>query len=185
WDRLADGRYVSDAYVRRSGKVRVPPCAAATSTAAPVAAPVAAPPPGVVGAWVAPVPGRPGQGFRPPNNPNHLGVDVMEPRNTPIRAASDGVVLAVVCNTSGLTCDVDGAPSVRGCGWYVEVQHPGSVITRYCHLVRQPSVVVGQPVVTGQVLGFVGTSGNSSAPHLHFEMHGGPAPAGPDTAGDP
>src|SRR5206468_1926646 len=70
WDRLADGRYVSDAYVRRSGKVRVPPCAAATGAAAPVAAPVAAPPPGVVGAWVAPVPGRPGQGFRPPNNPN-------------------------------------------------------------------------------------------------------------------
>jgi len=177
WDRLADGRYVSDAYVRHAA--RVPACA----VAAPL--PVAAPPPGVVGTWVVPVPGKPGQGFRPPSHPNHLGVDVMEPRNTPIRAASGGVVLAVVCNTSGTTCDVDGAPSVRGCGWYVEVQHPGSVITRYCHLVRQPSVVVGQPVVTGQVLGFVGTSGNSSAPHLHFEVHSGPAPAGPENAVDP
>jgi murein DD-endopeptidase MepM/ murein hydrolase activator NlpD len=182
WDRLADGRYISDAYVRRAARVRIPACAAAP-VVAPAAAP--APPSGVTGTWVVPVPGRPGQGFRPASNPFHQGVDILEPRGTAVRAASAGVVITVVCNTSGTTCDVDGNPGVRGCGWYAEIQHPGGVITRYCHLIHQPAVTVGQVVVTGQVIGNVGTSGNSSAPHLHFEVHLGAAPANPLNAVDP
>ena len=70
-------------------------------------------------------------------------------------------------------CDVDGSPAVSGCGWYVEVLHAGNIVTRYCHLLRRPVVNVGQRTTTGQVLGYVGTSGNSSAPHLHFEVHTG------------
>ena len=51
-------------------------------------------------------------------------------------------------------------------------------------MVRRPSVVVGQSVVKGQILGYVGTSGSSSGPHLHFEVHTG-APATRANAIDP
>jgi murein DD-endopeptidase MepM/ murein hydrolase activator NlpD len=59
----------------------------------------------------------------------------------------------------------------------VEIQHVGRVVTRYCHMVRRPLVVVGQRVAAAQIIGYVGTSGNSSGPHLHFEVHTNAAPA--------
>ena len=82
-------------------------------------------------------------------------------------------MIRVVCNVSQGSCDVDGRSSLSGCGWYVEVQHDDGVVTRYCHMVRRPAVVVGQVVPRGAVLGHVGTSGSSSGPHLHFEVHTG------------
>ena len=77
------------------------------------------------------------------------------------------------------SCDVDGSRKIGGCGWYVEVQHPGNIVTRYCHMVRRPSVTVGQTVARGTILGYVGTSGYSSGPHLHFEVHIGARPPAP------
>ncbi|MDQ1644866.1 MAG: hypothetical protein QOJ50_1050 [Cryptosporangiaceae bacterium] len=112
-----------------------------------------------------------GSGFRTPDRPTHNGVDLIAPRGTPIQAAADGIVITVLCQASSGTCDRDGGMSVRGCGWYVEVAHGGGVWTRYCHMGQRPSVVVGQHVTAGQLLGFVGSSGNSSGPHLHFEVH--------------
>jgi murein DD-endopeptidase MepM/ murein hydrolase activator NlpD len=180
WDRTTDNRYVSDAYIKR-GSISACPAATTPNTPALPAQAKA----GVKTGWVVPVPGKPGQAFRPASNPTHDGVDIMEPRNTPIHAADAGTVITVVCNTSGTSCDVDGSASVRGCGWYVEIQHADQVVTRYCHMVRKPSVTVGQKVTAGQVIGYVGTSGNSSGTHLHYEVHIGPGYASSANAVDP
>jgi hypothetical protein len=70
------------------------------------------------------------------------------------------------------------------CGWYLDILSSGSVITRYCHLGSRPLVDVGQPVTVGQPIGYVGSSGNSTGPHLHFEVHVNADP-GPSGAIDP
>jgi murein DD-endopeptidase MepM/ murein hydrolase activator NlpD len=167
WDRVGAGRYVSDAYVTRDERTAVPLCSTASD---PLTAPEITVPVGT--RWMLPVPKTTTVGgFRTEARPTHDGVDLPHARNTPVRAAAAGTVVTVRCNASTPTCDVDGSTSTTGCGWYVEVRHVGDVVTRYCHLVRQPEVTVGQRVAVGQVLGFVGTSGHSSGPHLHFEVH--------------
>ncbi|HWG99320.1 MAG TPA: M23 family metallopeptidase [Pilimelia sp.] len=138
--------------------------------------------------WARPVPGPVGSGFRTGDRPDHDGVDIAAPRGTPVRAASAGVVVTVMCNVDGSAdppdrrpsaCDRDGSPDVGGCGWYAEIRHRGGIVSRYCHMSRAPVVRVGQPVSAGQPIGMVGTSGNSSGPHLHFEIHTGyPAHSG-------
>jgi murein DD-endopeptidase MepM/ murein hydrolase activator NlpD len=172
WLRLANNTYVSDAYVQH-GSIAIPLCATA-STPAPASA----------GGWQLPVGAGLVSGFRTLARPSHDGVDLAAPRNTPILAAAAGTVIRVVCNVSAGSCDTDGNPTLSGCGWYVEVLHAGDVVTRYCHLVRRPSVAIGQRVAKGQVLGHVGTSGSSSGPHLHFEVHQG-MPASKANAVDP
>ena len=57
----------------------------------------------------------------------------------------------------------------RGYGLMVEVRHPGGLTTRYSHLARL-TCSPGDPVETGQPLGLVGSTGNSTGPHLHFEV---------------
>ncbi|HLL67637.1 MAG TPA: peptidoglycan DD-metalloendopeptidase family protein [Micromonosporaceae bacterium] len=176
WNRLVDGTFVSDAYVRRAGTP--PGCVAAGSAPPP---PAALPPPGT---WTHPLPGfaTAPASFRPP----HIGVDLVSYSGTPIRAASAGQVIEVVCNIQpGASCDVPGSPRIRGCGWYVKIAHAGGVTTLSCHMLRQPVVTVGQQVSVGQVIGYVGSSGNSSYPHLHFEVHTGGLPTGPANAVNP
>jgi murein DD-endopeptidase MepM/ murein hydrolase activator NlpD len=121
--------------------------------------------------WTVPAPGGIVSHFRPPQRPSHHGVDIGASRGTPIRAASSGLVIRAVCNVSIGNCDVDGSPAVQGCGWYVDLLHANDVITRYCHMLSRPAVAVGQMVQVGQQIGVVGSSGNSSGPHLHFEVH--------------
>lgn len=140
--------------------------------------------PGSVSAhgWTRPIPGPVGSGYRTTDRPDHDGVDIAAPKGTVIRAASSGAVVTVLCNVAGrsfpptgtaLPCDQDGSPGLGGCGWYVEIRHSGDVVSRYCHLFRQPAIQIGQSVVVGQPIGLVGSSGNSSGPHLHFEIHEG------------
>jgi murein DD-endopeptidase MepM/ murein hydrolase activator NlpD len=119
--------------------------------------------------WIVPLRGHVGSGFRTPDRPDHQGVDIVAPRGSTIRAAGPGVVTVSTCNASTGNCDVDGGLSVKGCGWYVEIDHGGGLLTRYCHMTARPVVAVGQRVAAGDPLGAVGSSGNSTGPHLHFE----------------
>ncbi|MEV0647393.1 M23 family metallopeptidase [Phytomonospora sp. NPDC050363] len=127
--------------------------------------------------WTDPAPSAPlCSGYRTLERPGHDGVDLCGERGTPIRAAAAGIVIAMMCNASKsngapYSCDVDGSPSILGCGWYVDILHADAAVTRYCHMSREPDVSVGRVVTVGEQLGFLGSSGNSSAPHLHFETH--------------
>lgn len=123
------------------------------------------------GAWTQPVTAPIVSGFRTPERPDHDGVDLGAARYTPIHAASAGTVIVARCDHATGDCNHDGSPTTAGCGWFVDIQHAAGIITRYCHMATQPVIAVGDHVSAGQVIGFVGTSGHSSGPHLHFEVH--------------
>lgn len=134
----------------------------------------AAPDQVTAGGWVRPVPGEVVSPFGQRAGRLHAGVDLDARRRTPIKAASAGTVIRALCDASTLAargCDVDGSTSTPGCGWYAEVAHADGVITRYCHMIVRPIVAVGQQVAAGQQIGWSGTSGHSSGPHLHYEVH--------------
>jgi murein DD-endopeptidase MepM/ murein hydrolase activator NlpD len=125
--------------------------------------------------WTVPVKGPIVSGFRTTERPTHNGVDIAVGKGTPIHAAAAGIVLAALCNAhvgeTAYSCDRDGGVFVTGCGWYVDILHAGNVITRYCHQMVRPYLTPGQQVTVGQVIGISGSSGNSSGPHVHFEVH--------------
>jgi murein DD-endopeptidase MepM/ murein hydrolase activator NlpD len=123
------------------------------------------------GGWVDPVAAEVGSRYGQRDGRLHAGVDLMAARNTVIHAAAAGRVIWADCDPGTGNCNVDGSSKTDGCGWFVEVLHAGDVATRYCHLVRRPEVAEGDTVTVGQPLGLVGTSGHSSGPHLHFEVH--------------
>jgi murein DD-endopeptidase MepM/ murein hydrolase activator NlpD len=86
----------------------------------------------------------------------HSGIDMTEPFGSPIYAADDGIVALVGSSTSGY-------------GNYVVIAHSGGLDTLYGHLAAAV-VKIGQTVVQGQPIGLEGSTGNSTGPHLHFEL---------------
>jgi murein DD-endopeptidase MepM/ murein hydrolase activator NlpD len=118
---------------------------------------------------VVPTSGTLTSGFGPRMHPilrqlrNHNGVDWAAPIGTPVQAAAAGRV-----SLAG-----DGG----GYGNVVYIDHPGGMQTRYAHLnAFAPAGRAGAEVQAGEVIGFVGTTGRSTGPHLHFEvwMNGSP-----------
>lgn len=120
-----------------------------------------------------------GSGFGPRGGGFHKGVDIMAKEGTNIVAAAAGLVVTSTCQASNGNCNVPGSSRVKGCGWYVKIRHAPGMSTLYCHMVRRPDVSVGDRVEAGQLIGHIGTSGNSSGFHLHFEVWQNYAPRNP------
>ena len=122
---------------------------------------------------MAPVAGRITSGFGYRYHPIlhfsrlHAGIDFGAAYGSPIAAAADGQVV--------------GAAWSGGYGRQVRIIHEGGLMTTYSHMsaiVAQPGTMVRQ----GQVIGYVGSSGLSTGPHLHFEVRVGGRPVNPLTA---
>lgn len=85
----------------------------------------------------------------------HKGIDLSSPIGTPVYATADGVI--------------SRADWFSSYGLFISIEHGGDVQTRYGHLSRL-NVADGQMVHKGDLIGFVGTTGRSTGPHLHYEV---------------
>jgi murein DD-endopeptidase MepM/ murein hydrolase activator NlpD len=85
----------------------------------------------------------------------HSGLDISVPYGTPVHAAADGVV--------------SGAEFMNGYGRLITIDHGHGIATRYGHL-SGFAISPGQHVRRGQVIGYVGTTGRVTSPHLHYEV---------------
>jgi murein DD-endopeptidase MepM/ murein hydrolase activator NlpD len=119
------------------------------------------------GSWIRPTAGAFTSGYGTRWGALHAGVDIAGPRNTPVHAAGDGTVTRAECTSA--YCDRDGGLHLGGYGNLVEVDHGGGLTTRYAHLSAY-TVTAGQPVTAGTLIGYQGSTGNSSGVHLHLEV---------------
>lgn len=86
----------------------------------------------------------------------HAGVDIANDIGTPVKATADGVILTA-----------DFEPT--GYGNLVSINHGNGYITKYGHMLKYV-VSPGQHIKKGQVIGYLGNTGRSTAPHLHYEV---------------
>lgn len=105
--------------------------------------------------WTAPASGRVSSVFGSRWGSMHCGVDIANAIGTPIFAAASGTV-------------VDSGPA-SGYGRWVRIQHPDGIITVYGHI-HESLVQVGQQVERGQHIAAIGNRGQSTGPHLHFQL---------------
>lgn len=86
----------------------------------------------------------------------HYGVDLAANANTPVYAIASGTVTTAAYGDAN--------------GYYISLSHGGGYGSLYCHL-NSFAVSAGENVSQGQVIGYVGSTGWSTGPHLHFEIH--------------
>jgi murein DD-endopeptidase MepM/ murein hydrolase activator NlpD len=94
----------------------------------------------------------------------HAGMDISAPTGTPIRATADGLV--------------DSAETANGYGRQVILDHGHGIRTVYGHMAKMV-VLAGQHVTRGQIIGYVGQTGRSTGPHLHYEVRINNVPVNP------
>jgi len=87
----------------------------------------------------------------------HWGMDFTAPRGTPVYASGDGVVKRADNRSTGY-------------GKHIRIDHDYGYLTLYAHLSKY-NVKRGQKVKRGDLIGFVGSTGRSEAPHLHYEVY--------------
>ncbi|MCM0000667.1 MAG: M23 family metallopeptidase [Erythrobacter sp.] len=85
----------------------------------------------------------------------HHGIDLAAPTGTPVYATADGIV--------------SRADWYSSYGLYISLEHGASMQTRYAHLSRL-AVASGDSVKKGDLIGYVGSTGRSTGPHLHYEV---------------
>ncbi len=85
----------------------------------------------------------------------HNGVDLAAPTGTPVYATADGLV--------------ERADWFSSYGLYISIDHGADLETRYAHMSRL-AVAAGEQVKKGDVIGYVGSTGRSTGPHLHYEV---------------
>ena len=85
----------------------------------------------------------------------HQGVDFAAPKGTPIYAAGDGVI--------------EMKQRYKGYGKYIRIRHANNFKTAYAHMSKYNKIPGGR-VKQGQIIGYVGSTGNSTGPHLHYEV---------------
>jgi len=100
-----------------------------------------------------------GFGYRDFDHAVHKGIDMAAPEGTPYYAADSGVVTAVT----------NGGGDNGGAGNWIVIDHGNGVVTKYMHSLIT-FVAVGEHVERGQNIGLVGSTGNSTGPHLHFQV---------------
>jgi murein DD-endopeptidase MepM/ murein hydrolase activator NlpD len=86
----------------------------------------------------------------------HAGLDIAAEMGTPVLATADGVV-------------IDSGWNAGGYGYMVDIDHGNGIVTRYAHN-SQLAVTEGMNVRKGQVVAYVGSTGYSTGPHLHYEV---------------
>ncbi|WP_337190224.1 M23 family metallopeptidase [Erythrobacter ramosus] len=85
----------------------------------------------------------------------HAGIDLAAPTGTPVYATADGVI--------------GRADWYSSYGLYISINHGAAMETRYAHLSRL-AVAAGDNVKKGDLIGYVGSTGRSTGPHLHYEV---------------
>ena len=96
------------------------------------------------------------------NGKGHNGIDLGSPLGTPVKAALSGTVIG--------TGNTDAYRGCYSAGKWIMIKHVNGLSTMYGHL-SQISVVTGQAVATGQIIGNVGATGYATGPHLHLSVY--------------
>jgi murein DD-endopeptidase MepM/ murein hydrolase activator NlpD len=116
--------------------------------------------------WAWPIAG-PLSSYFGPSHPLGIDIDLYGRAGAPIGAAHSGVVTFA------------GGDPCCSYGYYVDIDHGDGWLTRYGHLIAPPPVRAGQAVAQGTVIGYAGTTGDSTGVHLHFEIRHEGTPLNP------